>query len=190
MKALVVYESMYGNTHVVADRVAEGLRTGADVTVVPVCDASVQLLDEADLLVVGGPTHVHGMSSDRTRNAAADAASKTGSVLTMDKSAKGLGLRRWLEQLPAGKGLAAAAFDTRMTGPALVTGRASRSIARALTRHGFDVIADPESFLVDHDNHLVAEAQERAFNWGRLLVTPLEEEASLDGGTVVTDESP
>src|SRR3954447_1266231 len=173
MKALVVYESMYGNTHVVADRIADGMRTGADVTVVPVGDASVDLLDEADLVVVGGPTHVHGMSSDRFRTAAPDAATKSGSVLTMDKSAKGIGLRRWLEQLPEGSGRAAAAFDTRMTGLALVTGRASRSIAKLLTRHGFDVIADPESFLVDHDNRLLAEASTRAYDWGRLLVTPL-----------------
>ena len=67
MRAVVVYESMFGNTHVIADHIAEGLRTAAEVTVVAVHDAAVELIDSADLLVVGGPTHVHGMSSQRSR---------------------------------------------------------------------------------------------------------------------------
>ena len=36
MRALVVYESMYGNTRVVANRIADGLRATHEVTVVPV----------------------------------------------------------------------------------------------------------------------------------------------------------
>jgi hypothetical protein len=75
MKAIVVYESMYGNTHVVAERIAAGMRTNSDVEVVPVSEATVQLIEGADLLVVGGPTHVHGISSDRSR-ALENAASK------------------------------------------------------------------------------------------------------------------
>jgi len=171
---------MYGNTHLAAERVADGMRTAAEVTVVPVCDASVVLIEDADLLVVGGPTHVHGMASDRSRAAAAAAATKPGSVLELDESAQGIGLRKWLEDLPPGRGRAAAAFDTRMTGSALVTGRASRSIAKQLSRHGFDVIADSASFLVDHDNRLLDEAPRHAFDWGRLLVTPIEAQAALE----------
>ena len=33
MRALVVYESMYGNTHLIADAIADGLRETADVVV-------------------------------------------------------------------------------------------------------------------------------------------------------------
>ncbi len=36
MKAVVIYESMYGNTHLIADAIAEGLRTHGEVAVVPV----------------------------------------------------------------------------------------------------------------------------------------------------------
>jgi hypothetical protein len=170
----VVYESMYGNTHVVADRIADGMRIGgADVVVVPVADATAELVASADLLVVGGPTHVHGMASDRSRQAAVDAADREGSTLTVDASAEGTGLRRWVKDLEPAHGRAAAAFDTRMTGPAVVTGRASKPIERALRRHGYDVIADAHSFLVDHDNHLVDDAADEAVDWGRLLVTPL-----------------
>ena len=43
MKALVVYESMYGNTHVVADRIAEGLRTRVETDVVSVGDATADM---------------------------------------------------------------------------------------------------------------------------------------------------
>jgi menaquinone-dependent protoporphyrinogen IX oxidase len=76
MRIVVVYESSYGNTHLIADAVAEGLRAGNDVEVVPVSEASQELITNADLVVVGGPTHVHGMSRERTRQAAAEAANK------------------------------------------------------------------------------------------------------------------
>ena len=70
MKAVVIYESMYGNTHLIADAIAEGLRTHGDATVVPVGELDAQLLEHADLVVVGGPTHAHGMSRASTRQAA------------------------------------------------------------------------------------------------------------------------
>jgi hypothetical protein len=178
MNVLVVYESMYGNTHLVAERIADGLRTeAADVTVVPVAEANTELVAAADLLVVGGPTHVHGMASDRTRRAAVEAAARPGSTLTVDASAEGVGLRAWLRALPRGDGRSAAAFDTRMTGPALLTGRASKGIERALRGHGYDVAAEAHSFLVDHENHLLDDTAEQATEWGRRLM------ASLPGAT-------
>ena len=47
MRALVVYESMYGNTHVVASNVADGLRYDYEVTLVPVAKASAELAEHA-----------------------------------------------------------------------------------------------------------------------------------------------
>ena len=67
MRAVVVYESMYGNTHVVASNIADGLRAAYEVTLVPVAEASEDLVAEADLLIVGGPTHMHGLSSSASR---------------------------------------------------------------------------------------------------------------------------
>jgi flavodoxin len=66
MRAVVVYESMYGNTHLVAGAIGAGLGTVFDVCVVPVSEASAAVLDGADLVVVGGPTHAHGMSRSLT----------------------------------------------------------------------------------------------------------------------------
>ena len=77
MKVVIVYESMYGNTHHVANAIGAGFDGVADVSVVAVDEASQQLVDTADLLVVGGPTHVHGMSRPSTRKAAVEALAKT-----------------------------------------------------------------------------------------------------------------
>jgi flavodoxin len=62
MRALVVYESMYGNTREVADNIADGLRTEYEVTLVPVAEATGDMVADADLLVAGAPTHMHGLS--------------------------------------------------------------------------------------------------------------------------------
>lgn len=69
MRAIVVYESLSGRTREVAEAVAEGLRAaapGAAVDCRPVVDAG-PVLGQVDLLVVGGPTHFLGMSSQRCR---------------------------------------------------------------------------------------------------------------------------
>src|SRR5690242_12369329 len=70
MRAVVVYESMYGNTHRIADAIGAGLEAAFDVRVVPVSHAEPELIADVDLVVVGGPTHVHGMSRASTRKAA------------------------------------------------------------------------------------------------------------------------
>ena len=62
MHTLVVYESMFGNTHKIADGIAAGLRPTGEVRVVPVHEATDELVAWADLVVVGGPTHIHGMT--------------------------------------------------------------------------------------------------------------------------------
>ena len=166
MRALIVYESMYGNTHVVANHIADGLRSHYEVEVVPADEATLERVAAADLLVVGGPTHVHGMSSDKSRQAAKDALSKPGAGLRLDRDAEGEGLRDWFHGLPSVESAAAAAFDTRNDGPALLTGRASRGIEKRLVKLGYDLIADPESFLVDKQTNLLPGETERATQWG------------------------
>jgi hypothetical protein len=45
--------------------------------VVPVADAAAELVAATELLVVGGPTHFHGMSTARTRTMAAELRTRT-----------------------------------------------------------------------------------------------------------------
>lgn len=168
MRALVVYESMYGNTHAVADAIGRGLARAGDVTVVPVDRAGAPPLDDLDLVVVGGPTHVHGMSRASTRQAAVEQAAEADPALALDADATGPGLREWFESLGP-LGVRSAAFDTRATAPAAFTGRASKGIAKRLRGHGARLVAGPESFLVDKQNHLQPGEEERAEQWGARL---------------------
>jgi hypothetical protein len=168
MRAVVVYESMYGNTHLVADAIGAGLRTAFDVSVVPVSGVSPAVLADADLVVVGGPTHAHGMSRAATRKAAAEAANKPVSPRKAEPGALGPGLRDWFGSLGRYP-VKAAAFDTRMHGPAVLTGRAAKAVARLLRAHGFDVVAAPESFLVTKQDLLEPQETTRARDWGTRL---------------------
>jgi flavodoxin len=174
MRAVIVYESMFGNTHLIAGAIASGLAPGNVITVVPVAEADRALLDGADLVVAGGPTHVHGMSRASTRQAAAEQADKEGSQLSLDHRAPagGPGLRDWfssLGQLTA----SAAAFDTRIDGPAAFTGRASKGIARLLREHGLTLLAPAESFLVTKDNRMRPGEEDRAREWGKSLAAAM-----------------
>ncbi len=168
MRALVVYESMYGNTHVIASNIEDSLRATHEVILVPVTAATRELVSHADLLVVGGPTHMHGLSSAGSRRMADQAASKEASGLTLDPDASGPGLREWLKSMGDGQTLAAA-FDTRLNGVPVATGRASRRISRLLKRHGYRIVAAPESFLVGKENTLLDGEASRARRWGAAL---------------------
>ena len=167
VKALVVYESMFGNTHAVAQHIAEGIETVFEASVVAVHDATPEQLAAADVIVVGGPTHVHGMSSKRSRAGAEDMAAKDDD-LELDPDAYGEGLRDWLDGMAAtlGAGRLAAAFDTRVHGSTLLTGQASKGIAKRLSAHGFELVVEAESFFVDRSNHLEAGEIDRATAWG------------------------
>jgi hypothetical protein len=173
MKAVVIYESMYGNTHKIANAIAEGFRERGEAVVVPVGAANAGLIESADLVVVGGPTHAHGMSHAATRQGAADAAAKPDSELTLDANADGVGLREWFASV--GHLLtSAAAFDTRFEMPAAITGRASKGIARKLRHHGAVLIAEPQSFFVTKTNHLELQEENKARSWGVRLASILQ----------------
>jgi hypothetical protein len=165
MNALVVYESIYGNTRAVAEAVAAGL---GGASVLAVQDAAGRT-ESADLLVVGGPTHMHGMATSLSRRMAVEAAKEDGHAAVEPGAAEGPGLRRWLHDLPRRDGGRAAAFDTRLDRSPSVTGAAARGIARRLRHHGYDVLAS-ESFLVEDAEGPLADGElERARAWGAEL---------------------
>jgi hypothetical protein len=162
MKALVVYESMYGNTAAIGDAIAASLREkGLEVEAGLVSNVTPERAADVDLLVVGGPTHVHGMSSASTRTTAANDEKNTFPEPTVEP-----GLRAWIEQIPSVTGRLAAAFDTRIDKPALITGSAAKGIGRRLKGRGFRLVLDPECFLVSTENELVEGEKEHAATWG------------------------
>jgi hypothetical protein len=166
MRAIVIYESMYGNTRQIAESIAEGLSAAADTAVVPVSKLAPDTVAGADLIVVGGPTHMLGLSGPGSRRMAVSAGRKAGSGLTVEDGADGPGLREWLATT-RGRG-AAAAFDTKLH--ARLSGRASVRIGRRLRRSGYDLIARPRSFYVSKTNTLEPGEQERARSWGSGLL--------------------
>jgi hypothetical protein len=165
MDAIVVYESVYGNTRAIAEAIADGLV--ADV-VLAVHEARGHK-GTADLLVVGGPTHVHGLATKRSRHVAAATAQEDGRSHLEPHATEEPGLRTWLGDLSPAAAHHAATFDTRLDEPPWLSGMAARGIARRLRRLGIDVIAT-ESFLVeDAEGPLKAGELERARAWGAEL---------------------
>ena len=165
MRAVVVYESMYGNTAEVAKAIATTLRAnGVEVETGPVTEIVPANVAEVDLLVVGGPTHAHGMSRPSTRRTAVDDKKNTYAEPTATP-----GLREWMDGLPSEAERLAAAFDTRIDKPAFLTGSAAKGIARRLKHHGYRLIVGPESFLVSTNNRLLEGETEHATTWGAEL---------------------
>jgi hypothetical protein len=167
VKTLVVYESMYGNTRAVAHAIAAGI---GEAEVCEVSAAPLVLPVDVGLLIVGGPTHVHGMSRRRTR---ADAQLRTDRPVV----SRGDGVREWTELVSSSHHVVAASFDTRVPGPELLTGAASRGIANQLERAGFEVV-DHQSFVLDSGKgepweRMDPDELERARSWGRALVEGL-----------------
>src|SRR5260221_6395306 len=151
MRAIVVYESLSGRTREVAEAVAEGLRAaapGAAVDCRPVMDAG-PAVGQVDLLVVGGPTHFLGMSSQRSRRLVRQYQERAGGRRPRRAPGKhpaGPGVREWLAALPpAAGGRRAAAFDTRLT--TLFPRSAARPIAPSLGDHRYEGITPPGGVL-------------------------------------------
>jgi hypothetical protein len=140
-RALVVVESMFGNTRSLAGAVADGLATRMQVEVVGVGDAPSVIPRDVELVVVGGPTHAFSMTRPGTRLAAFDQGAKA-------HVGTDIGIREWLAGLDRGTtDPLVAAFDTRIR-KAGVPGSAARAATRRLRRLGFRVTAPAQSFYV------------------------------------------
>jgi Flavodoxin len=168
VRIAVIYESIYGNTGAIAEAIADGLRVHGDVTLEPADD---QAFMDVDLLVVGAPTHAHGLPTAMTRRgveAAAQAAEEKGQPL---ESGPTPAVRSFVDRLQKGTGRSAACFDTRFDKSPLLTGSAAKTIAKKLGRLGYELVAPPESFFVlDSEGPLMDGELERAREWGASLI--------------------
>jgi hypothetical protein len=170
MRSLVIYESWFGNTRQIAQEVAFALAGEGEVEVSSVNDP-LPSLEDVDLLVVGAPTHVHGLSGKRSREAALDQGGRGG---------VGIGVRGFIDGLPNGaRGPRVAAFDTRAHQPIWLVGSAARGIARRLRERGYMLAAEPESFFVQGTpGPLEAGELERAAEWGKKLANEVMSRAA------------
>lgn len=143
MKSLVMYATRHGNTRAIADAIASALAARGQVIISDVND--VERIDPGiDLVVVGGPTEGHGM---------------TGPVIDFfDRMAPG-----------AVAGVAAAAFDTRLRWPRVLSGSAAVAITNRLRHAGANLVREPESFLVTMKPELEPGEAERAAAWATEL---------------------
>jgi hypothetical protein len=154
MKAVVLYESLFGNTEAVARAIADGLAPVGEVALARFGEVPQGAVEEADLVVLGGPTHGWGMTKPASRQ-------RPGG------EGYAFGAREWLEESRQAGGKLVAAFDTRFARPRWLTGSAALRIARRLRRNGYRLLASPQSFFVLHTEGPLRDGEEdRARVWG------------------------
>jgi hypothetical protein len=161
-RALVVYESMFGNTEAVARAIADGLSEHLSTAIEEVVMAPTRV-DDVDLLVLGAPTHAFGLSRRQTRMSAASQGARV-------PQSGLIGLREWLSVLvPPSRRIGAATFDTRIERPR-VPGSAARAARRRIRRLGFVAATKAKSFYVTGTPGPLADGElERARAWGQQL---------------------
>jgi hypothetical protein len=161
MKAIVVYESHWGNTAAIAQAIAEGI--GPEARAVTTTEATPDLIDNAELVVAGAPVMAFSLPKDSmlesmTRDAKAP--------IPPDVSHPSL--RAWLDALPHGSA-AAASFETRLRWS---PGGATGTIDDRFRRAGFRTIAKSEKFVVKGSYGPLREGEvERAREWGATLAS-------------------
>ena len=162
MRALVVYESSFGNTARVAQAVWEGMFSRLpDVGLLEVGAAPRRLPPELELLVVGAPTHVFGMSRPATRADAQVQAGASSAVPT-------IGVREWLDVAGAARALRAGRRRSTPGSTARTSPARPRSARGGCCWHaGFVVTAEAESFWVLGTAGPLRDGElERARSWG------------------------
>lgn len=163
-QALVVFESMFGNTELVARAVAAGIaRAGWKVRIGEVADIPGAWVRDQDLLVVGAPTHAFSLSRPATRADAVRQGAPRGHETT--------GLREWLALLPSPDVTPpVAVFDTRASKVRRLPANAGTKAAKILRRASFRLAGDPVGFLVrDVAGPLLDDETERAAAWAESL---------------------
>ncbi len=164
MKALVVYESLWGNTAAIARAIAEGI--GPEAKALSTAEATPGALADADLLVAGSPLFAFQLPTDKIRETIRKKASSFAAPPDLSHPP----LRAWLESLPGGQGRGAA-FETRMW---FSPGGATGAILKGLEKAGFPPLARGQRFRVTGmAGPLKPGELERARAWGARLVRDL-----------------
>ncbi|HEX2626659.1 MAG TPA: hypothetical protein VHL56_07105 [Candidatus Limnocylindrales bacterium] len=163
MRAIVVYESHWGNTAEVARAIAEGI--GPEAEALTTDEATPAIVAEADLVVAGAPLMAFGLPSDgMVANAGKDPKAPRPADVSHPS------LRHWLEALPKGHA-AAASFETKLRWS---PGGATGGIDARLQRAGFRVVAKGQKFSVATPYGPLRDGElERARGWGTELAATI-----------------
>jgi flavodoxin I len=144
MKAMVVYDSVHGNTRKIAEAIASGLPDGVVVATPGTVDTA--RLAGFDLIVVGSPTQ-GGRPTPR--------------------------MQRLIDGLPvsAGKAPAVAAFDTRLSTKFVkLFGYAAQKMAAQLQQKGCALKDQPQGYTVKgREGPLQDGEEDKARAWGQRL---------------------
>lgn len=160
MKAVVVYESLWGNTAAVARAIAGGI--GPDARALSTGEASREAVADADLIVAGAPVLGFRLPTEAMRRSIAT--SERNAPTPPDLSQPSLS--SWLDQLAPGGGRFAA-FETRIWWS---PGGATGAIADRLQRAGYAPLAKPIKFVVKGKYGPLRDGElGRASRWGAEL---------------------
>lgn len=156
MKAVVIFDTFFGNTEKIAQAVAAALAEQGDISVIKVSEVSLDQLQGIDLIVVGSPTRAFSQSE---------------------------GIKAFLDKLATTslRGVKSAAFDTRMppevtksgvyTAFSGIFGYAAPKIASMLKKKGCVEVVSPEGFTVMGSEGPLKEGElERAAGWGSAIL--------------------
>jgi flavodoxin len=149
MNTLVIYDSLYGNTRIIAQAITDAIP--GDVKMVHVNEVNASQLSIYDLLIVGAPTH-GGRASEAVS-----------SLLGRIEAAALIGVK-------------VTAFDTRLTWWWLrLFGFAAPKIAMTLKKKGGTLIGTPEGFFVTGGEGPLQDGEvERAAAWAREITALVE----------------
>ena len=160
MKAVVVYESLWGNTASVAHAIAGGI--GEPARALSTAEATPDAIADADLIVCGAPLLGFNLPTDEIRETIDNAPGNAPEPPNLSHPS----MRSWLAKLPAGyrKG---AAFETRIWWS---PGSAAKAIERELQEAGYRVAAPAEKFIVKGKYGPLKPGElDRAREWGQRL---------------------
>jgi flavorubredoxin len=179
MKAVVVYESLWGNTAAIARAIAEGI--GPQTQALTTEATSAETVATADLVVAGGPVLGFRLAGEAMRESVAQSEANAPTPPDMSHPS----LRAWLDTLPHGHGRSAA-FETRIWwSPRGATG----DIESRLKRAGYQPIAKAQKFVVTDKYGPLREGElERARRWGAELSQAVAADTST-GGALGEDRS-
>jgi len=159
MKAIVVYESHWGNTATVARAIAEGLGSGTQALTTD--EATGTAMTGVELIVCGAPVIAFSLAGGNARKQiAGDSKAPTPPDVSHPL------MREWLDALAPGSGRAAA-FETRIWwSPRGATG----TIESKLRKAGYPKLTKAERFIVAGSYGPMKEGElERARAWGAKL---------------------